>query len=152
MDPNVDTENQQPDNHEPEPADWATRRRSGHVMCRTSLWGVAGFVGCAYFAWVSYAHVSRGEYDWPHDMWTAATYLVWIILLAALALDTHCVRERVFFGLLLLNFLVGGGLTLWSVASPAEVRAARIFTGTLWALAALVSLTTAGRADAVRNQ
>jgi hypothetical protein len=141
MDPNVT----QTDNKERGPADWATRRRSAHVMCRTSLWGVAGFLGCAYFAWVSYAHVSRAEYDWPHDLWTAATYLVWIILLAGLALDTHCLRERIFFGALLVNFIVGGALTLWSAAAPAQVRSARIFTGVLWTLAALASLTTVGR-------
>jgi hypothetical protein len=152
MDPNVDTDNEKPESQEPEPPDWATHRRSAHVMCRTSLWGVAGFLGCAYFAWISYSHVVRGEYDWPHDPWTAATYIVWIVLLAGLTLDTHCARERIFFAVLVVNFLVGGGLTLWSVASTAEVRAARLFTGALWTLAALVSLTTVGRAEAVSNE
>jgi hypothetical protein len=111
-------------------------------MCRTPLWGVAGFVGCAYFAWISFSHVIRNEFEWPHDFWTAATYLVWILLLAGLALDTRCLRERLFFGVLVVNFMVGCGLTLWSGIPSADVRIARIGTGALWTLAALLSLTT----------
>ena len=83
---------------------------SGHLMCRTSLSGLAGFVGCAYFTWISFAHVLHNEYEWPHDYWTAATYLVWIILLGALTFDTRCLREQVFFGVLVINFLAGCGL------------------------------------------
>ena len=83
---------------------------SGHLMCRTPLWGVAGFLGCAYFAWVSFSHVIRNEYEWPHDGWTVATYIVWILLLTGLAYDTRCLRERMFFGVLVINFLAGCGL------------------------------------------
>jgi len=115
---------------------------SGHLMCRTPLWGVAGFLGCAYFAWISFGHVTRNEYEWPHDAWTAVTYIVWIILLAGLAVDTRCLRERVFFAMLVINFVVGCGLTLWRNVPSADVRTARIGTGALWAVAALVSLTT----------
>lgn len=121
--------------------------RSGHLMCRSSLWGVAGFLACAYFAWVSFSHVLRNEYEWPHDAWTAATYVVWIVLLAALALDTRCLRERLFFAALVANFLIGLGLTVWRTIPTANVRTARIGTGALWALAALLSLTTVGRAE-----
>jgi hypothetical protein len=125
---------------------------SEHLMCRTPLWGVAGFLGCAYFAWVSFGHVTRGEYEWPHDYWTAATYIVWIVLLAALALDTRCLRERVFFGVLVANFVVGFILTLWRGILSGDVRSARIGTGALWALAALASLTTLkGAPDIQRN-
>jgi hypothetical protein len=125
--------------------------RSGHLMCRTPLWGVAGFLGCAYFAWVSFGHVTRNEYEWPHDAWTAATYIVWILLLAGLALDTRCLRERVFFGVLVINFAVGCWLTLWRNIPSADVRTARIGTGALWALAALVSLTMLGGAAELRR-
>ena len=114
----------------------------GHLMCRTPLWGVAGFIGCAYFAWISFAHVLRRDYEWPHDLWTAATYLVRIVLLAGLALDTRCLRERFFFGLLVINFVVGCGLTLWHSIPASDVRTARIATGALWALAALAGLST----------
>ncbi len=107
--------------------------RTGHLMCRTPF-------------------VTRNEYEWPHDFWTAATYIVWVLLLAGLALDTRCLRERVFFGLLVINFVVGCGLTLWSNVPPANVRSARIGTGALWAVAALVSLTTLGNAAELRKK
>jgi hypothetical protein len=126
--------------------------RSGHLMCRTPLWGVAGFLGCAYFAWISFSRVTRNEYDWPHDFWTAATYIVWILLLVGLALDTRCLRERLFFGLLVINFVVGCGLTLWSNVPSANVRTARIGTGALWAVAALVSLTTLRSGSQLRSK
>lgn len=127
-------------------------RRSRHLMCRTPLWGVAGFIGCAYFAWISFSHITRNEYDWPHDLWTVATYVVWILLLGVLAFDTRCFRERIFFGLLVVNFVVGCGLTLWHNVPPVDVRAARIGTGALWAVAALVSLTTLRSARDVRGK
>ena len=115
---------------------------SGHLMCRTPLWGIACFLGCSYFAWISFGHVSSNEYDWPHDLWTAATYIVWILLLTGLTLQTRCLRERAFFGVLLVNFVIGCALTLWYYAPPSDVRIARIGTGALWAVAALLSLTT----------
>jgi hypothetical protein len=127
-------------------------RRSRHLMCLTPLWGVAGFIGCAYFAWVSFSHITHNEYEWPHDLWTVATYVVWILLLGVLALDTRCFRERIFFGLLVVNFVVGCGLTLWHNIPSADVRTARIGTGALWAIAALVSLTTLGNARDVRRK
>jgi hypothetical protein len=120
----------------------APKRRSRHLMCRTPLWGIAGFIGSVYFAWISFSHVANNEYEWPHDPWTAATYIVWILLLAILALDTRCLRERLLFGVLVLNFLAGCGLTFWHGISSAEVRGARIGTGALWTAAALLSLTT----------
>ena len=114
-------------------------------MCRASLWGAAGFLACAYFTWASFQHVTRSDFYWPHDAWTAATYVVWIVLLTALTVDTRCWRERLFFGVLVVNFLVGFGLTLWRTVPVADVRAARVGTGTLWALAGLLSLMTVGR-------
>jgi hypothetical protein len=56
-----------------------------------------------------------------------------------------------FFGLLVVNFVVGCGLTLWHNIPSADVRTARIGTGALWAVAALVSLTTLGRAPELRK-
>lgn len=116
-------------------------------MCRTSLWGIAGFLGCAYFSWVSFRHVAHGTLNWPHDLWTAATYLVWIVLLGVLAMDTRCLRERFFFGILLINFLIGLGMTLWRTIPQADVRNARLTTGALWTLAAVASLTTVNRSQ-----
>jgi len=116
--------------------------KNGHLMCRTALWGIAGCIACGYFAWISFSHIMRADYDWPHDPWTAATYVVWILLLGGVALDTRCLRERLFFGVLGVNFVVGCALTLWNNVPVADVRTARIGTGALWALAALLSLTT----------
>lgn len=138
------------ESNEREKAEGNLQRGPAHLMCPTHLWGVAGFLGCGYFAWISYSHIRHDEFDWPHDFWTAATYLVWIILLAGLALDTHCLRERVFFGVLVANFVAGLTLTLWSTITSADVRAARIFTGVLWALAGLASLTTLRRSGESR--
>ena len=118
-------------------------------MCRTSLWGIAGFLGCAYFAWISFSRVRQEELEWPHDAWTAATYVVWIVLLAALAIDTRCLRERVFFWVLVLNFVIGFSLTVWASVPSSAVRTARVATGELWILGALVSLTTIGRSRLV---
>jgi hypothetical protein len=127
-------------------------QRSGHLMCRTSLWGVVGFLACGYFAWISFQHVIQQEYDWPHDSWTAITYVVWIALLAIVAFETRCLRERLFFGVLLVNFFIGFGLTLWSAVSVAHVRTARLGTGALWVFAAVASLSTIGRAGSVAAQ
>lgn len=126
----------------PTEAGQASPYASGHLMCRSAVWGVAGFLGCAYFAWVSFAHVAKNEFEWPHDAWTSATYIVWVLLLLALAYDTRCMRERLFFSVLVANFLAGGGLTVWSNIPLADMRNARIGTGALWAVAALLSLTT----------
>ncbi len=114
-------------------------------MCRASVWGVAGFLACAYFTWVAFSHVVSNSYAWPHDAWTAATYAVWVVLLTALTVDTQCLRERLFFGVLVINFLIGFGLTVWKTVPDADVRAARVATGMLWALAGLLSLLTVGR-------
>jgi hypothetical protein len=122
---------------------------SGHLMCRSTAWGVMGFLACSYFAWISFSHVLRNEYDWPHDSWTAATYVVWVLLLAGSMLDTHCLRERLFFGLLVANFVQGFALTLWRTIPSTQVHNARLGTGVLWTLAALVSLTTMGRGHTV---
>lgn len=131
------------------PAEPKRAYNSGHLMCRSSPWGIMGFLACAYFAWISFSHILHSDYDWPHDGWTAATYVVWIVLLVGLMLDTRCLRERLFFGVLVLNFVIGFGLTLWKTVGVDQVRDARIGTGVLWALAALVSLTTTGRSKAV---
>jgi hypothetical protein len=121
---------------------------NGHMMCRTALWGIAGCIACGYFAWISFSHIMRAEYDWPHDPWTVATYVVWILLLGGVALDTRCLRERLFFGVLGVNFVVGCALTLWKTVPAADVRTARIGTGVLWALAAVLSLATLRNSNA----
>ncbi len=97
----------------------------------THLWGIAGFLGCAYFAWVSFSHVLRNEFDWPHDAWTAATYLVWILLRGrsrgryALPSRTHvlCVARK-FSGRLRTN-----SVARRSVADVRTARMGRVLSG-----------------------
>ena len=126
---------------------------SGHLMCRTPLWGVAGFLGCAYFAWISFSHVTRNEYDWPHDLWTAATYVVWILPARRPWRSTRAACASACFSVCWSSILSSGcGLTLWRNVPSADVRSARIGTGALWALAALVSLTTLRGAPELRGK
>jgi hypothetical protein len=51
--------------------------------------------------------VQTGEYDWPHDGLTIATYAIWILLMAGLTIEVQCWRERAFFFLVFANFVMG---------------------------------------------
>jgi hypothetical protein len=111
-------------------------------MCGTALWGFAGAAASAYFSYLSYAHLSSGDYSWAHSWWTVLTYAVWVVLIGGLLTETRCWRERIFFGLALLIFLLGLVFSAWSGASEHAVRQLRIASTVLWALAAVASLTT----------
>ena len=118
------------------------REKPAHLMCGTTLWGFAGTAVSAYFSYLSYSHIASGDYSWPHTLWTVLTYLVWIVLIAGLLTETRCWRERVFFGLVLIGFLLGFGVSAWTSAPGSAVGQLRIASTVLWALAALTSLTT----------
>lgn len=111
-------------------------------MCGTRPWGVVAAVACLYFARLSYSHVVSGEFDWPHDYWTMATYLVWVLLMAGLVFEVRCWRERTFFALLFANFAMGFFVAAWTRATPNDVRNLRLASAVVWGLAALASLTT----------
>lgn len=119
-----------------------TRKKSEHLMCGTRPWGVVAAVACLYFARLSYSHVVSGEFDWPHDYWTMATYLVWVLLMAGLVFEVRCWRERTFFALLFANFAMGFFVAAWTRATPNDVRNLRLASAVVWGLAALASLTT----------
>jgi len=131
------------------------RTKSVHLMCGMPVWGIAGALACAYLTYLSYSHVRRGEFDWPHDTWFIVTYGVWVLLMAGLMSETRCLRERVFFALVLANFTLGFVLAIW-VAAPLEaVRGVRIISAGLWGLAALVSVVVAfssGQATTVEKK
>jgi hypothetical protein len=118
------------------------RKRASHFMCGTMLWGVIAAGACAYLSQLSYSHVQSGEFDWPHDAWTIATYAVWILLMAGLTLEVQCWRERALFVLVLSNFAMGFVLAVWSRATLNDVRNLRIASAIVWGLAALASLST----------
>jgi len=108
-------------------------------MCGAPVWGIAGLVMSGYFSYRAYAHVARGQLNWPYDAWTALTYAVWILLIAGLMSETRCWRERLFFILVLANFSMGFVLSIRG-GSQQIVRDVRLISAVLWGLAALVSL------------
>jgi hypothetical protein len=118
------------------------RKKATHFMCGTHLWGVIAACACVYFARLSYSHVQTGEYDWPHDGLTIATYAIWILLMAGLTIEVQCWRERAFFFLVFANFVMGFVVAVWSRATLNDVRNLRVASTVVWGLAALASLTT----------
>jgi hypothetical protein len=118
------------------------RGKSAHLMCGNLLWGVVGAAASAYFSYFSYSHFSTGHYPWPQNWWTVLTYVVWLVVIAGLLSETLCWRERIFFGLVLIIFLLGFGFSAWSGASENAVRQLRMASTVLWSLAAVASLTT----------
>jgi hypothetical protein len=121
----------------------ARRARSAHLMCGTPVWGIAGVLACSYLAYLSYSHLRLAEFDWSHDALSILTYAVWVLLMAGLLSETRCWRERIFFGLVLVNFILGFALAMWGAAPIQAVRGVRIVSAGLWAAAALVSVVMA---------
>jgi hypothetical protein len=121
----------------------SAREKSSHLMCVTPLRGIAGAAASGYFAYLSYSHIISADYSWPHTWWTTLTYAVWVVVIGGLLTETLCLRERIFFSLMLLIFLLGLVFSAWSRAPEHAVRQLRIAATALWILAALASLTTA---------
>jgi hypothetical protein len=137
------------------PTGQAGRARSAHLMCGMPLWGVTGTLACSYLAYLSYSHVRRAEFEWTHDGWSIATYSVWVLLMVGLLGETRCWRERIFFGLIMANFVLGLALAVWQAAPVDAVRQVRVISAALWAAAALVSLVvtfSSGKDGAVEKQ
>ena len=122
------------------PAPKAPRAKAAHLMCGVPFWGFAAFLGCAYLTYVSVVHVRQGEFAWAHDGWTIASHGVWVLLMAGLINETRCRRERILFGLVLANFLLGFALAAWSGAPESAVRQVRLASSGLWGLATVMSL------------
>jgi hypothetical protein len=123
----------------------APRAKSLHLMCGTPFWGVASAVACAYFGYLAYSRLRDGDFAWQHEWWTVLTWAVWIVLLAGLLSETRCWRERAFFGLLFLNFLLGLVLAAWRTAPASTIREAREVSLGLWIFSVVASLTTVSR-------
>jgi len=111
-------------------------------MCRNRFWGVAGAIGSAYFAYLTYLRVRDADFLWPHNGWALLTYLVWTGLALGLVSETRCSRERVFFGLALLNLAIGFVFSLWDAAPLNYARESREVALLIWVLAAAASLAT----------
>ena len=121
------------------------RKKAAHLMCGTPFWGIAAAAACAYFAYSAYAQLQADDFYWQHGWWTLITWIIWILLIAGLLFETRCWREKTFFGLLLLNFLLGFTLAAWSSASLAMVEYTRKISLVLWTLSLLASLLTVMR-------
>ena len=122
-----------------------TKLPAAHLMCGTPFWGIAAAAACAYFACSTYSQLREGEVYSQHGWWMLVTWSVWVLLLAGLASETRCWRERIFFGLLLINFVLGFVLAAWSAAPASAVRDGREISLALWIVAALASLRTVRR-------
>ena len=116
------------------------RRKSGHLICG-SRWALVGAVASAYFAYRVYGIIKAGESPWDHNWWNVFTWMVWLALAAGLVSETRCRRERILFGILLLQFAIGVTFSAWNSAPLAFARDARWASLALWGVAALVSLT-----------
>jgi hypothetical protein len=111
-------------------------------MCRSRFWGILGAVACGYFAYLAYARIRDADFLWSHEVWALLTFGVWMLLVLGLISETRCWRERIFFGLVLLNLVTGFAFSLWTAAPLNYVRDSRDVSFLLWALAAGASLMT----------
>jgi len=111
-------------------------------MCGTPFWGIVAAVACTYFAYSAYTQVREQNFEFDHGWWTVITWAVWVLLLTGLLSETRCWRERIFFGLLCVNFALGFVLAAWGTASWTVVRTGRQLSLALWVLSALASLLT----------
>jgi hypothetical protein len=114
-------------------------------MCGTPFWGIAAAVASVYFAYSAYSQLRDRDFYFQHGWWTVITWAVWVLLITGLLSETRCWRERMFFGLLWLNFALGFVLAAWSTASEDVVRNGRQVSLGLWVLSALASLRTTTR-------
>jgi hypothetical protein len=114
-------------------------------MCGKPSWGVVAAAVSAYLAYLSYSQVREGDFFWQHEWWTILTWAVWLVLIGGLLTETQCWRERMFFGLVLINFALGFIFAAWTSAPASVVRHAREAAVGLWTLAAIASLTTLSR-------
>ena len=115
------------------------RAKAAHLMCGSKLWPFLGLVCCAYFAKVA-ASRTHGVWAWSHDPWDIGTHLVWMLFMIGLFSETRCWKERVFFGLVLANFVFAFSMGLWTSAAESAVHLTRLVSAGAWIAAALVSL------------
>ena len=137
------------------PDENAPRRKSAHLMCNSRFWGVVGSGASAYFAYLTYVRLRDADLLWSHDWWSLLMYSVWVALVLGLLSETRCWRERIFFGLVLLDLATGLVFSVWN-APLNYAREAREASLTVWCLALAASLMTLANprkksADGIRN-
>lgn len=117
----------------------AVRVKPAHLVCRSG-WALLLTLVCGYFAYKTYAAIGAGDYEWNHDWWDVLTWAVWAVLAAALASEVRCWRERLLFGVLFVQVLIGCVFSIWSSARLDPVREARQVSLILWCAAALLGV------------
>jgi hypothetical protein len=116
-------------------------------MCRNRFWGIVGAAASAYSAYLAYAHLRDADFLWSHIGWSQLMYLVWTALALGLLSETRCWRERIFFGLVLLNMAIGLVFSVWD--SPLNyAHEARDVSLITWSLAIIASLMTLAKPEA----
>ena len=117
----------------------AVRVKPIHLVCR-SAWALLLTIACAYLAYRTYAAIGINDYEWRHDWWDVLTWAVWAVLAAGVVSEVRCWRERLLFGVLFVQFVVGCIFSAWASARFDLVREARQACLILWCLAALLSV------------
>lgn len=115
---------------------------AAHMMCVSPWRGIAGAIVCGYFTYSGFADLRDGNFYWADGWWVVLTWAVWLVFATGLLSETHCWREGIFFGLLVLVLAVGLVFSAWSSARPSFIYRARELSVVLWGLAAFVSLMT----------
>ena len=123
---------------EVEEAPIAAPAKSPHLVCGRA-WALLIAVASVYFAYRTYREIADDALI-GHNWWNALTWIVWAAFAAGLCSETRCRRERLLFALLCLQFLMALVLSVWSSASPNQVRNLQWSSFAVWCVAALFSL------------
>ncbi len=115
------------------------RVKPAHLVCRTG-WALVLSVACMYLTYRTYAAIATSDYEWRHNWWDVLTWAVWAVLAAGLTSEVRCWRERLLFGMLFVQFLIGCIFSAWASARFDLVREARHVSLILWCAAVLLSL------------
>ena len=115
----------------------AGRRKSEHLICG-SRWALVGAVACAYFGYRVYRSIAEGADLWDHNWWNVFTWAVWAVLAAFLISEARCRRERMLFGILIVQFAIGVTFSAWGEAPSSLAHDVRWASLALWGVAALL--------------
>ena len=117
------------------------RTKPEHLVCGTG-WAFLVTLVSGYFAYRTFVDLRIHEYEWNHNWWDVVTWAVWTVLAAGLMSEVRCWRERLLFGALFLQFVIGCWFSLWSSARPDLVGEARQISLVLWCVAVLLGVLT----------
>jgi hypothetical protein len=111
--------------------------RTPHLLCGSRFWPISASLGCVYLAWLAYARLASHQFAWPNDTWSVLAYAVWVVFLLVVTSESHCVRERLLFTILIANFALGLCMAAARGVQPSAAQTARQISLSLWILGAL---------------